>query len=216
MLLAPFLRMLLIGCVGLSAQALAAPCEFDCSSGGILGLDRLDEREDTGIFARKVQKQLDVVVIGSLLGMALWEGSATPRGQVVWKTVDSVLTTAVTTELMKNTFQRPRPAQNANPNLWLQGRGNKSFPSGETALMAAVVTPYIIENHERSPAMWGWVALPVYMATARMASQGHWASDVLAGAAVGVVNGYFATRRETPWVIALTGRSAYVGLKYQF
>jgi len=48
--------------------------------------------------------------------------------------------------------------------VWRQGSDNKSFPSGETAMMAAFVTPVIMDYGERHPAVWSWVLLPVYMA----------------------------------------------------
>jgi hypothetical protein len=39
---------------------------------------------------------------------------------------------------------------------------------------------------------------------------------VLAGAAIGVAVGVYATGRETPLVLAVSGRSAFIGLRYRF
>ena len=193
-----------------------AACTGDGKRGGILGLDRCDEFEATGIFSRKNQKLLNAVVIGGTVGVALWEGTQSPEGRTAWKAMDSMATAAVTTELMKNIFQRPRPSQSSDPDLWRQGSGNKSFPSGETAMMAAFVTPVIIEYQEEHPAVWALSALPVYMGVARMASQAHWLSDVLAGAAVGVVAGTLAARRESPLLLELTKDGVFVGVKHRF
>lgn len=206
-----------ISCLLLSpVRAVAAGCITDGRSGGILGMDRCDEFEGRGIYARRNQQLLDALVIGGTLGVSLWEGNESDFGRMAWKSLDSIATTAVATEVLKNVFQRPRPSQSDNPDLWFQGSGNKSFPSGETALMAAFVTPWIIEYHEDVPAVWALAALPLYMGRARMSSQGHWLSDVLAGAAVGVTAGYLAERRETPLLLTLTGDGVFIGFKHKF
>ena len=82
--------------------------------------------------------------------------------------------------------------------------------------MAAFVTPVILQYREDYPAVWGLGILPVYMADARMASHGHWLSDVLAGAGVGFVAGKLAAGRETPLVLSFTKDGAVIGLKHRF
>ncbi len=72
--------------------------------------------------------------------------------------------------------------------------------------MAAFVTPIILDNQEEHPGVWALSLLPVYMGQARMGSQAHWLSDVLAGAAVGVAAGVMASRREHPLLLELTER----------
>lgn len=213
---APTLFSLLLFLGWTAAGHAASTCVEDCPSGGILKLDRYDEREDRGIFSRSNQKRLDVLVIGGLVGTALYEGTESPLGKTAWKTLDGVITTAIATEILKNVVQRPRPAQSSDPNLWRQGRGNKSFPSGESAMMAAVVTPYIMEHHNESPASWALLLLPAYMGYARTASLGHWTSDVLAGAATGAAFGYLAEKREIPLVLSMTGHSTFIGFKKSF
>jgi undecaprenyl-diphosphatase len=210
-------RLLLALALLLAAGAAhAGGCTGDSKSGGILGLDRCDEYEATGIYSRQVQKALDFAVIGGTLGVAVWEGTDTRTGRTAWKATDSMATAAVTTEIMKRVFQRPRPSQSSDPDLWRQGKGNASFPSGETAMMAAFVTPVILEYRDDNPAIWGLAILPVYMAEARMASLGHWTSDVLVGAAVGTVAGRLAFTRETPIVLSLTKDGTFVGYKHRF
>jgi undecaprenyl-diphosphatase len=122
----------------------------------------------------------------------------------------------VTTEVMKNVFQRPRPSQSSNPNLWRQGSGNKSFPSGETATMAAFVTPIILDNREEHPWVWTLLSLPLYMAEARMRSQAHWLSDVVVGGAVGIAAGTWAADRDSPLLLEITKDGMFVGLKQRF
>jgi membrane-associated phospholipid phosphatase len=179
-------------------------------------MDHCDEYEATGIYDRKYQKALDALVIGGSLGVALWEGTESTEGKTAWKALDSMAMAAVTTEVMKRVFQRPRPSQSSDPDLWRQGSGNNSFPSGEVATMAAFVTPVIIEYQQEQPAVWALAALPVYMGKARMASQAHWLSDVLAGAAVGVAAGTLAAQREHPLLLGLTKDGVFIGIKQRF
>jgi len=198
------------------AAAAQAGCTGDGSHGGVLGLDRCDEFEASGIYSRSNQKRANLIVIGGTLGVALWNGTETPLGHTAWQSLDSMVTTAVATEVMKNVFQRPRPSQSDDPDLWRQGAGHKSFPSGEVALMAAFVTPIIVEHRQDTPAVWALAALPAYMARARMASQAHWLSDVLVGAGVGVAGGVLAARRESPLLLVPTGDGVFIGLRQRF
>lgn len=179
-------------------------------------LDSFDEREDRGLFSRPNQKRIDALTIGTVVGLALWEGTDTRLGRTAWQAVDAALLTAATTETMKRAFQRPRPAQNPDPGVWFDGSGQRSFPSGEVAMMAAFATPFAREYWQDHPGSLALLALPVYMAKGRMASQGHWMTDVLAGGAIGTAMGYYTSTRDTPLVLSITGRSAYVGLHYRF
>ena len=183
---------------------------------GIFKLDSFDEREDKGIWSRINQKRLDTAAIVGVIGLSLFEGTETRLGRASWQALDAGITTAATTEAMKRVFARPRPAQNPDPSVWFAGSGNRSFPSGEVAMMAAFTTPYILAYQDDYPAVWALAALPVYMGKARMASQGHWLSDVIAGGAVGAGMGYLAAHRQTPLLLSATGRSVFVGLRYRF
>ena len=179
-------------------------------------MDRCDEFEATGIYSRKNQQILDAVVIGGTLGFALWEGSESREGKTAWQSLDGMAVAGIATELMKDIVQRPRPSQSDNPDLWRQGGGNKSFPSGETATMAAFITPVIMEYRQEHPAVWALSILPLYMGKARMASQGHWLSDVIAGDAIGIAAGVYSAHRDTPLLLELTRDGVFVGLKKKF
>ena len=179
-------------------------------------LDSFDEREDKGIFSRSSQKRLDSLAIMGVVGLSLFEGTENRLGRASWQALDAGVTSAVTTELMKRAFGRPRPSQNPDPSVWFAGSGNRSFPSGEVAMIAAFTTPYILAYKDDYPAVWAMAALPVYMGRARMTSQAHWLTDVIAGGAVGTGMGYLAAHREVPLVLGVTGRSVFVGLHYRF
>ena len=213
----PLWPRLLLGAAALFSAGFAhAACTGDGARGGILGLDRCDEFEATGLYSRHNQLRLDALVLIGTAGVALWDGTGTPQGRLAWKALDSMATAAVATELLKNLAQRPRPSQSSDPDAWHQGPHNKSFPSGETAMMAAFVTPLIRDLHNDHPAVWALAALPVYMGAARMGSQAHWPSDVLAGAAVGVAAGWLAGERESPLLLLPSRGGGFVGLHTHF
>ena len=155
-------------------------------------------------------------MIGGTLGVALWEGTQSPNGTTAWKSLDAMAGAAVTTEIMKDVSQRPRPSQSSNPDLWRQGGGNKSFPSGETATMAAFVTPIIVDNRKEHPWVWTLSTLPIYLGQARMKSEGHWLSDVVVGGAVGIAAGIWAADRDSPLLLEITKDGMFVGLKQRF
>lgn len=185
-------------------------------AGGLLGMDRYSAPYDTGIWSRDNQLRLDGLVIVGTAATALWEGTDSRLGRTTWQALDSMLTTAATTEVLKNVFHRARPRDSGSPDDWFAGSRHKSFPSGETAMMAAFVTPYILEWSDEQPAAWALLALPAYMGRARMASQAHWLSDVLVGAGIGFTMGYFAHQREQPLVLTLTGNGVFAGWKTRF
>lgn len=200
----------------LCQTALAQTTVSSPGRGSLFGLDRYDEREDSGLLSRRNQLRLDALAIGSVLSVALWEGSDSALGRTALRTIDAMATTAVVTESMKRVFQRARPAESQDPNDWFAGSQHASFPSGETAMMAAFVTPMIIEHQHDTPQIWAMALLPVYMGRARMASQGHWLSDVLVGGTVGALGGWAAERRQTPLVLAVVPGGAFVGWKQRF
>jgi len=184
---------------------------------GLFGIDRFDENEAHGIFSRPSQKRVDLLVIGTMAGTALWEGTDSRLGKAMWQAVDASLGSGLSVQALKTITSRPRPDQNPDPRVWFQGPGHYSFPSGETALMSAFATPLILNFQDEQPAVWGLALLPLYMGKARMASQGHWLTDVLAGAGLGAAMGYLAYREDQPVVLRLTGQGGvYVGLKMKF
>lgn len=88
---------------------------------------------------------------------------------------------------LKLTVRRERP----------NGQDNQSFPSGHAAVTFA--TALVLQRH------FGWWSLPTilvasYTAASRIHENAHFLSDVVAGAAVGVIGGRTVTRH---------GRSSY-------
>lgn len=148
------------------------------------------------------------------LGGGLWLGGETRLGKTFWKSLDTSVFTALTVQGMKYTFGRERPSQTDNPNEWF--KNGQSFPSGEVALQASFVTPFIMEYHDDRPWVWGLEILPAYDALARMKVQGHWQTDVLAGWAVGTLWGIYAHDRRTPFFLSIMPDGIVVGLHTTF
>lgn len=115
----------------------------------------------------------------------------------------SVLVSAVSVSMLKESFGRPRPLDSPNADIDdLQPfHGGTSFPSGHTTLAFALATAVSHESHSR----WvPWVVYPLAAAVAwsRVHEQEHWTSDVVLGAFLGTwtaakTERYFDLRRQS-------------------
>ncbi|HEX6549220.1 MAG TPA: phosphatase PAP2 family protein [Gammaproteobacteria bacterium] len=197
----------------LSGLLLSIPT-MSFAAGGPLGIDHRLPYDNSGIWARHNQLLLQDGVILTELGGALWLGGNTRLGKTFWTAIDSSAFTALTVQGMKYTFGRERPSQTDNPDQWF--KGGQSFPSGEVALQASFVTPFIMEYSHDHPWVWGLETLPAYDGLARMKVRGHWQTDVLAGWAVGTLWGIYAHGRQTPFFLSIMPHGIVVGLHTTF
>lgn len=179
-------------------------------------IDHRLTRDDSGIWKRSRQLDLEYAVGLTELGGAFWLGGNNRLGRTFWKSIDSSLYTAVTVQAMKYAFSRSRPYQANNPNLWFQGNCCQSFPSGEVSFQASFVTPFIAEYYKQDPWIWALEALPAYDAVARMKAQGHWQTDVLAAWAIGTAWGLYAHFEPKPLVLSFMPDGVMVGLHVHF
>jgi undecaprenyl-diphosphatase len=187
------------------------------AGGGLFGLDHLVEKDDHGIWARKNQLLLIDTLLAGEVTVALWDGGDTRLGHTMWNSIDATLAGGLAAEGLKVIFARARPDQSSNPDLWFQGGGHESFPSGEVTVTSAIITPLVLEYRHDHPAVYALELLPVYDAIARVKVQGHWQSDVLAGFALGTAAGYYMQRRtRTPLVLSIMPHSIYIGLRRKF
>jgi len=180
------------------------------------GIDHKVEFDDSGIWSRSNQLFLRNSTIVLTVGAALWEGSDTRLGKTVWQSVDAMIMGAATSETMKVVFSRTRPSETDDPNLWFQGHGNKSFPSGEVMLVTTAITPIVLEYAAEQPAVWGLVLLPIYDAVARVKVHGHWQTDVLASLAIGSAIGVYAHSRGSSFTVGVLPRGVTIGWKTTF
>lgn len=187
------------------------------AAGGPLGIDhRLNKDDEQGFWSRDIQKGIFYGLIGISVGGALLEGTETRFGLSLWRSAEAGGLAIVGAEVSKRVFTRPRPSQINDPDLWFQRNHYQSFPSAETALATAVVTPLIIEYARDYPSVWALAAIPTYVGIARLKSQAHWQTDVLASVVLGVATGYFSSQRESPMTLSLTPDGVFVGLRYRW
>jgi PAP2 superfamily len=183
---------------------------------GPLGIDHELSRSDTGIWRRSNQVGLEFGSAILVFGGSLYFGSDSRIGKTFWQSTDSIVMTSVSSIALKEVFRRERPNQGNNPNAWFKSSSNQSFPSGEVAHITAVVTPFIKEYQNDNPWIWSLAALPVYDGIARMKSQAHWQTDVIAGALLGGGIGYYNSTRNTPWSVTILPRSVTIGFNKSF
>jgi len=186
------------------------------AAGGPLGIDHRLSLDERGIWAPANQHAVEFGSAAVVLGGALWEGNETRLGRTFWKASESMLLADLSSEGLKRVFRRARPSQGNDPNDWFGPASRRSFPSGQMTHITAVVTPFIAEYGRDHPAVWGLAALPVYVGVARMKSQAHWQTDVLAGAALGAGVGYYEYTRESAWSAMVLPHGITVGFRKQF
>lgn len=197
------------------ALAMAFPVP-SLAGGGPFGIDHTVHYDNSGIWRRSNQQ---VLMYGTILTVgvgAVWLGDNDRFGDTLWRSVDSMVVTAASTQVLKWTFQRERPSQTNDPNRFFKGLGAQSFPSGEVAAISAAVTPFMVTYGHDHPAVYLLALLPAYDAVARVKTHGHWQSDVLVGAAIGTGIGIWASKRQSPWIISMLPGGFQIGYVHHF
>lgn len=185
------------------------------AGGGPFGIDYELARGDTGIFNRQAQLGLEYGSVAFIAAGALVLGNDNELGHTFWQSTDSAVLAGLSAQVLKYAFRRARPIQGDDPNAWFQGHDG-SFPSGEETLQAAWVTPFILDNYRAHPWIWSLELLPMYDGYARMKSQAHWQSDVIAGWLLGSGFGYWAAHREVPLLVGILPGGVSVGFYKRF
>jgi hypothetical protein len=196
--------------------AIALGSSLAHADGGFLGIDHEIKLDQSGIWARKYQTGLEYGVLGVEVAGSLWLGNDQQLGHTFWQALDSSAISSFGAEFLKLTLSRARPNQGDNPNQWLKGRCCDSFPSGEVTLQASFVTPFIANYARSNPWVWSLEILPAYDALARLKSQEHWQTDVIAGWALGTAIGYWSTKLSTPISVQVLPRGLSVGYYKKF
>ncbi|HEY6865178.1 MAG TPA: phosphatase PAP2 family protein [Burkholderiales bacterium] len=183
---------------------------------GPIGIDHPVARDNDGLTLRRNQLLIEDGMIIALVAGALRHDPASRLGDTYWRAIDASVLGAVASTGLKYVFTRSRPTESSDPNLWFQGRGHYSFPSGEVTFMSAAVTPFIMQYRDDHPAIWALELLPVYDAYARVKVGGHWQSDVLAGFLLGAGAGYIAATRDSPFMLQAMPRGFMLGYRARF
>jgi undecaprenyl-diphosphatase len=186
------------------------------ADGGALRIDHKLSLDNDGVWATRSHRAVLVAAAATTIGTALWQGGETRLGKTAWQAIDASAMGVVSSEALKRVFTRERPANTDDPDRWFKGHSNHSFPSGEVTVMAALVTPFVLEYRNDHPAVYALELLPLYEAIARVKVQAHWQSDVLAGFALGTAAGYFAHSFQQPFFLSVLPHGFTVGLRSAF
>jgi membrane-associated phospholipid phosphatase len=190
------------------------PCAAqDC---GWSHVDHVVHYDASGVWNANVYRGVVGALTVAQIGGAVWEGAQTRFGKTMWQGIDAEIIAGASATAGKYIFTRVRPSTADNPCLWFQGGSNYSFPSGEAAVAAALVTPYVFEYGSDYPATYALLLLPLYVGAGRIKNQAHWQTDVLAGWAVGGLSGWYAHSRDVPILIELLPHGVAVGYRAQF
>ena len=193
---------------------LAAPTAH--AGSGLFGIDHELPLDQSGIWARSYQTGIEYGAIAVEIAGSLWFGNDDELGHTFWQSIDASTLSGLAATVLKDTIGRPRPYQNNDPNRWFKGSSYQSFPSGEVTLQASFVTPFIVNYYKQYPWIWALETLPVYDAIARLKSQAHWQTDVIAAGLLGSGFGYWATTRNTPLSVQILPRGVSVGISKRF
>ncbi|PYQ47190.1 MAG: hypothetical protein DMF59_19560 [Acidobacteria bacterium] len=162
--------------------------------GTIAILMREDEHIAHSIQARRNSSTDSVAMIG--LGLVTKNHELRDTGRDAFES--EIIAAGVITPLLKRAFGRARPNQDeTNSHDFDPFSAQESFPSGHSTNAFALASA--VAGHSR-----GWVVptiaytVATSVAFARMNDNVHWASDVLAGAAIGTATGHMIVQRHRP------------------
>jgi PAP2 superfamily len=195
---------------------LLALVPLSASAGGPLGIDHELPYGAYGIWSRSYQQDLEYSVVAVEVVGSLWLGNDDSLGHVFWQTADSSLISGLIAGALKYSTGRARPYQGDDPNAWFKGAKYQSFPSGEVTLQASFVTPLVVNYFKEDPWILALEALPIYDAIARLKSQAHWQSDVIAGGIIGTGIGYWTATWKVPLMVRILPGGVSVGISERF
>ena len=185
-------------------------------SSGPLGIDHRLNFDDAALWSSGNLKAVEYGSALLVLGGALYEGNESRLGKTFWKTVDAMLLGDASAAAAKLAFRRQRPIDGNDPSAFFKASSDNSVPCGSMTHITAIVTPFILEYQKDTPSVWLLAALPAYVGLAKLKTQEHWQTDILAGAALGVGVGYFASRRDSAWTARVLPAGFSVGYKKSF
>ncbi len=132
----------------------------------------------------------DFSVLWMLLGSARGLRSEEDADAAIRLLVCLGLESALVNGLVKSLMPRRRPVFEGDHPFHLRTPRTASFPSGHAS--AGFTAAALLADGKRAPWRWGWYGLAAVVASSRIHTRSHHASDVLAGAALGLVLGKIA------------------------
>ena len=155
---------------------------------------RPDPEGENSLF-RKIPRLLDSYAVLAAAGATFIVGELADdrtTSQVGLHTLETLALTSLVTTAVKVTVGRSRPGFNREPDEFDSFNGSDdywSFPSGHTSrgfALATVLTLELVDEASWIP----YVAYPLatWVGATRVLDEKHWPTDVLAGAALGVLS----------------------------
>lgn len=198
------------------ASCLFAVVLLGASADAFAGLDHRVTFDQSGIWHRSVQNGVLQGLVAAEVAGALWEGGETELGRTFWQSIDASAIGSLSAEAMKHVFTRSRPTQTSSPGEWFKGGSHYSFPSGEVTTVTSIVTPFMLEYGPKYPATYALAILPIYDGIARVKSQAHWQTDILASWALGAGIAWYAHSREHPLILGVLPHGFEIGIRRSF
>lgn len=163
-------------------------------------VDRFDESADVLLERLRGTRSLDTVMTAATHAgefSAIWHVASIVRG-VARDRHDQIIATAIgigaesliVNQGLKRLFRRARPTTDGDERFDIRRPLTSSFPSGHASAAGFAATVFIGWDGPRSAPL--WVTIATTVAVSRPYVRIHHASDVVAGAAVGVTMGLVA------------------------
>jgi membrane-associated phospholipid phosphatase len=143
---------------------------------------------------------LDDVLPAAAMLAGTWVLAGVVDQPGAWREVGSMLEatafTVVSAEILKLSFGRRRPNETTDPDQWFES--GDAFPSGHTGIAFAIGAVFAESGDDRYRWARRFFGYGLAGATAylRMDHNQHWASDVAAGAALGLSTARFVMNRR--------------------
>lgn len=134
----------------------------------------------------------DFSLIWAFLGSARGLRSDRDADAAVRLLVCLGLESALVNGLIKSLLPRRRPAHEGDHPFHLRTPKTASFPSGHAS--AGFTAATLLADGQKAPWRYGWYGVAAIVASSRIHTRAHHASDVLAGAALGLVLGQVAKK----------------------
>lgn len=204
-----------LGFAGATATTLLV-YSFDSEIREFAQRNRTDQKDEfTKHFFDPLGTYYLVGIVGGMYiyGLATKNQKAETAGLLTGK---AVALTGAYTLLFKNLFQRKRPyeADPPDPNYWggpFNGFHHNSFPSGHTSVVFAAATVLSGYYHEKK-----WIGITAFslaglVAVSRNYDDKHWASDIVAGAALGYSIGKLVCNKQRKKALQVTPYGSLYG-----
>lgn len=195
--------------VAIATTALAAGFLLD----GTIARDVRPHRDDLAGASRTLSRFGEVTVSGPVLGGLALVGVLAHRpilSRTALQGVVALLAAGAGVAISKEAAGRHRPYEVDPIDPWRfePFSGHNAFPSGHSASAFALAT-VLGDAADRTWARIGLYALATGTAAGRVIGEKHWTSDVVAGAAIGVLAGKLANGRIS--VLGLRAPAVLVG-----